>query len=94
MLKFECNSRQFNALHGLAYWVADAAYIRERFGDDEPELKKADDTIRLCCFPELDRLDVPFWVQNSAVAIGNDWRKFKERYFAELLKEKNIYSRG
>lgn len=92
MLKFECTLKQFNALHGLAYWVADAAYIRERYGDSEPELKKADETIRFCCFPELDRLGVPFWVQNAAVAIGGDWRNFKARYFSELLKEKNIYA--
>ena len=92
MLSFNCTLKQFNALNGLAFWVADAAYIRERYGDSDPELKIADDTIRLCCFPELDRLGVPFWVQNVAITIGSDWRLFKTRYFSELLREKNIYA--
>ena len=92
MNEFQCSLKQFNALHGLAFWVANAAYIRERYGDDDPDLEKADKTIKLCCFPELDRLGVPFWVQDTAIAIGSDWRLFKTRYFSELLREKNIYA--
>lgn len=39
-LFFECNRDQRSALEGLAYRIADTAYMRERFGSDEPELKQ------------------------------------------------------
>lgn len=90
-LEFYANKEQRNALEGLAYWVADENYIRERFGRDDAEIKICHDTICKCIFPECDRLGIPFWVQNSVVAIGENWRRYKENYFSSLCKEKNIY---
>ena len=90
-MEFTLNRIQFSALEGLAYWVADLHYMRERFGDDEPELKRARATIEKCCFPELDRLQVPFWVQNSVVVWAENWRNTKTEYFTDFLKRKNIF---
>lgn len=90
MLAYELNKKQFAALEGLAYWIANKYYITERFGYDDPEIKVCHDTI-LSLFDELDALKVPFWVQNSVIAIGENWRKYKSNYFDFLLKEKNIY---
>lgn len=91
MLQYTLNKEQYNTLRGLAYWVADENYIRERHGASDPELAVCRDTITKSIFPELDRLQVPFWVQNSVIAIAENWRQYKQRYFSELLKEKNIY---
>lgn len=91
MLYFKCTKEQRKALEGLAYWVADENYIRERFGENDPDIKTCHDTITKCIFPECDRLNIPFWVQNSVICIGENWRKYKEFYFSTLLAEKNIY---
>ena len=89
-LKFEANNKQKCALEGLAYWIADNAYIIERYGADEPELKTVNKTISLL-FENLDALCVPFWVQNAVICFSENWRKYKETYLSSFLKTKNIY---
>lgn len=84
------NKQQVNALEALAYHVADVNYILDRFGSDEPEYKNAHLNV-LLTFETLDRLCVPFWVQNSVVCFAENWRRYKENYTNEwLLKNKNI----
>ena len=61
MLRFDANTEQRRALEGLAYWIADANYILERYGVNEPEREIARKTI-FSMFDELDVLRVPFWV--------------------------------
>ena len=89
-LHFKANLQQRRALEGLAYWVADENYIRERYGADDAEIKVCRDTICKCIFPECDALEIPFWVQNSVIAIAENWRRYKENYFSTLCAEKNI----
>ena len=91
MLTFTLNHAQYKALQGLSYWVADVNYLRERFGNSEPEIQRANKTIIDCCFPELDRLGVPFWVQNSVIVWSENWRNTKKQYLIEFLKSKNIF---
>lgn len=91
MITYTLNREQYNALDSLAYWVADLHYMRERFGDDEPELKRARATIEKCLFPQLDSLGVPFWVQNSVICWASNWRNTKRQYLTEFLKAKNIF---
>lgn len=93
MAKLEMNltKDQYNALEGLAYWIADLHYMRERYGDKEPELDRARKTIELCCFPKLDALKVPFWVQNSVICWAENWRAYKDTYFYNFLESKNIH---
>lgn len=84
------NREQRNALEGLAYHVADANYIIERYGADDPEYNTAHQNV-LCSFATLDRLGVPFWVQNSVVAFAENWRQYKNNYIDTwLLKNRNI----
>lgn len=90
MLNFKANHAQRAALEGLAYWVADSRYIRERYGDEEPELLRCADTLSKCIFPELDRMGVPFWVQNAVICFSEDWRRFKSCYLWDAMREKNI----
>lgn len=92
-LHFEANKAQFSALEALAYWIADVHYIRERYGADDPEHEKAHKTVCMW-FEELDRLAVPFWVQNTVICWAENWRRYKEQYFAEAMKQKNIMQEG
>ena len=91
MLHFKINSlEQRNAIEGLAYHVADAAYISERYSLDDPEYIVAHNNT-LYCFAELDLLGVPFWVQNSIIAFAGDWRQYKRESMSEwLLKNRSI----
>lgn len=89
MLSFIYTKEQEKALESLAYWVADVHYIKERYGKD-PELITCDKTIQLCCFPECDRLKIPFWVQNTVICFAENWRQYKEMYLCDFLKTKNI----
>ena len=79
-----------NALEGLAYWVANVNYIKERYGANDPEYTQADKSV-LLCFDQLDRLHVPFWVQNSVVCFAENWRQYKQFYmFSWLQQHRNI----
>lgn len=91
MLTYTLTRDQLSALEGLAYWKADLHYMREKWGENEPELQRARATIEKCCFPELDRLKVPFWVQNTVLCWAENWRNTKTEYFTDFLKRKNIF---
>lgn len=84
------NTQQRNELEGLAYWVADVNYIIERYGANDPEYTRANKSV-LLCFENLDRLGVPFWVQNSVVCFAENWRQYQNNYIDTwLLKNRNI----
>ena len=84
------NMEQCYAIRGLAYHVADVNYIKEKYGANDPEYKKADSNV-LYQFEILDRLGVPFWVQNSVVCFAENWRRYKSEYLEDwLLKNRNI----
>lgn len=91
MLSCTINHDQLAALDGLAYWIADLHYMREKWGENDPELKRARDTIEKCCFPQLDKMGVPFWVQNSVICWAENWRNTKSEYLTDFLKKKNIF---
>lgn len=86
MLSFTATREQSKELRGLAYWIADIKHMRERYGEDEPELEVCDKTIRFI-FDQLDKLGVPFWVQNSVVTYAEDWRRYTETYTDKWLSE-------
>lgn len=84
------NIDQVYALRGLAYHVADVNYIKEKYGASDPEYKKADSNVSYQ-FEVLDRLGVPFWVQNSVICFSENWRRYKSEYLEDwLLKNRNI----
>ena len=91
MLKFTLNKKQFEALEGLAYWIANETYTRQRFPEDVHEIKKCHDTICFCIFPELDSLGVPFWVQNSVVSFGYNLGAYRTTDILTYLKTRNIF---
>ena len=86
---FEATVMQFSTLESLVYWMAEKAYTAERFPDDIDELKRCNKEIR----SRLDSCDVegiPFWVQNSALAFGADWRRYQSEYFSSAMKKIGI----
>lgn len=91
MLSYTLTKEQYKKLEGLAYWIANENYMRERFGDDEPEIQKCKKTICDCIFPELDALKVPFWVQNTVICFSENWSRYKSEYLNYFLKTKNIF---
>ena len=56
---------------------------------DADDLRRSDDTIRLH-FELLDRLGVPFWVQNSAIAWASDWRNTRRQSIRSAMAARNI----
>lgn len=89
MLKYELTKKQYSEIESLAFWVANSAYIRERYGNDEPELTRTSKTLELI-FDLLDRLSVPFWVQNTVICFAENWRNYETIYLENFLKTKNI----
>lgn len=88
-LSFHANDQQSTALRGLAYWIADVHYIAERFGKNDPEHEKAHKNV-IACFDDLDRLGVPFWVQNHVIIWAEDWRRYKTEYIKTAMEKRGI----
>lgn len=81
------DGRQWHNLKGLAAWVADGAYIAERYGVDDPEWGRCDSTVKTC-FDALDRLGVPMWVQNAVITWARSWRDYMAEYMDEALRRR------
>lgn len=90
MLQFTLSREQFKELSALAYWVANEQYIRERHGANDPEIQRCRETITKSIFPNLDRLQVPFWVQNIVSCWAENWRNYTSNYLINYLKTKSI----
>lgn len=89
-LEFHATTDQRHALEGLSYWHADLNYLYERFPNDVHAIEKARQTIELC-FDVLDRLRVPFWVQNNVLAWSEEWRNTERDYLRHAMEKKNIF---
>lgn len=90
MKQYALNKDQFNALEGLCYWIANLSITLERYPDDKHEIKRCRDTIEKSCFPACDALNIPFYIQNSAVFFADDWKRYKTDYLQDYLKTRNI----
>lgn len=91
MLHFELDQEKYNALQGLAYRIADNAYMKERYGRENVLQELAENHATITgLFDTLDSLRVPFWVQNSAIAFGDDWRRYKTDSFADWLSGRGV----
>lgn len=77
-------------LSSLIYWRAELSHTRERYPDELDEVERCKKTIELCIFPALDRLGVPFWVQNAALCWAEDWRNYVSRDFWRDMEKRGI----
>ena len=94
-LEYCLTEQQRHALSGLAYWIADEKYFKERNSPEElptyrGELEKIRKTIS-CCFSECDALKIPFWVQNTVIGYASDWRRYKSTGMDQYLEKRNIF---
>lgn len=76
-------------LEGLAYWIADRAWSREHGLLDEHEDQRTGNTIR-AIFDALDRLGVPYWVQNAVCCWSEDWRRAMQENLCDAMRAKQI----
>ena len=90
-LQFTADQRQGVELSALAYRIADNSYMLERYGRFEAseELEENAKTLNLI-FDILDRLKVPFWVQNSVICEAENWRSYASGRYRQNLKQKGI----
>lgn len=89
MMTFAATREQRDNLEGLAYWVSDRAWSRERGKLDEYEERRTGDTIR-AIFNALDRLAVPYWVQNAVSCWAEDWRRTMQEDFRDAMRARQI----
>lgn len=87
-LSFKVTQKQYNALAGLRYRVADIHYQREH-GAAPAEIEKTDKTIQ-SLFDELDTLQVPFWVQNQTIASVENYRRYYTEYTYQVLERVGV----
>lgn len=89
MMTFTATREQRDNLEGLAYWVSDRAWSRERGELDEHEDHRTDTTIR-AIFDALDRLGIPYWVQNAVCRWAEDWRRAMQEDFRDAMRARQI----
>lgn len=79
---------QYRALEGLAYRIADNAYMIERYGYEDTKHERADNhKVITSLFDELDALGTPWALQNNIICKYENWRLYKEDYFREVLRK-------
>ena len=88
-MTFTATREQRDELEGLAYWIADRAWSRERGELDEYEDSRTDNTIS-AIFDALDRLAVPYWVQNAVCRWAEDWRRTMREDLCDAMRAKQI----
>lgn len=89
MLSFELNNKQFHELQGLKFWLVEKSWLQEREPDNTADIHRAHETI---CFilQKLDRLGVPFWVQNVVLKLQDNWRTASSIQLAYFLQDNNV----
>lgn len=83
-LSFTPSHTQLKALEGLQYWIAELHYLKNHKHTVHDE-NKARTTIEKCCFPQCDRLQIPFWVQNAVIMWAESGR-YQNEYFSDFIK--------
>ena len=90
-LRVELDRRAKNELDALVYWHSDLSYCKERWPEDQNELSRHDKTIK-SIFNALDRLNIPFWLQNAALYYSEEWRNAYKCDFWEWLAKQHGYT--
>lgn len=93
-MKFTVTRAQYRALEGLAHWCYQAARCdAERDSEGSEQARKT-----LESFPaQLDRLGVPYWVQNAVSAWAQDFRaegNIMVAYLYQALRRRGIACEG
>lgn len=89
-MEFHASEKAAGELSSLIYWRANLAYTRERYPDCAEEITRCKKNIEYD-FSALDRLGVPFWVQNAALCWAENWRNYVDRSFWKDMAARGIY---
>ena len=90
-MQFKLNQSQYNTLSGLAYRIADNAYLIERYGAKETEIERAENHKTITdIFENLDLSGIPFWVQNAVICWAENWRQYKTNYLSDFLVSRGV----
>lgn len=90
-LEYEVGSAQKKELEYLARWHADLQYIREFYGKDDPECEVSRKSVEFS-IRQLDKLGVPFWLQNAALYFSENWRRYKSESLWGWLNRRGGYA--
>lgn len=85
--------KQRDELEGLAYWIANYYYTKERFPDDEEELERIDKTLEFIA-EKLDSLEVPFWLQNAVACFAENWRDYVQNGIQKFFRDRGLKVEG
>lgn len=88
-MMYEVNRKAEDELAGLMYWRANLAYTVERYPKDADEIMHCRKSVETS-FDALDKLGVPFWVQNAAVCWAENWRNYVQRDFWNDMTARGI----
>lgn len=87
---FTVTRAQYRVLEGLAHWCYQAARCNAEQDDEGSEQARK----TLAMFPEkLDKLGVPYWVQNTVSAWAADFKaegNIRVMYLYQALRNHNI----
>ena len=93
-MKFTVNRAQYRALEGLAHWCYQAARCDAEHDTEGSEQARQ----TLATFPaQLDRLGIPYWVQNTVSAWAQDFRapgNIREAYLDQAMRRRGIVCEG
>ena len=83
-MEYRVNKNAEDELRSLIYWMANLAYTRERYPKDRDEIARCKKSVEFT-FGELDKIGVPFWVQNAAICWAENWKNYVQRdFFADM----------
>lgn len=86
MKRYTVNPAQYRALEGLAYWIAEGSYTRERVGTPSAAVGETIQAI----FDKCDALRISFHIQNAVIEFGRDWRRYRSEYLTNILEVLDI----
>lgn len=89
-MEYRAGREAADEITGLIYWAANLAYTKERCADDVHEIAHCRKSIEFS-FTQLDRLGVPFWVQNAALTWAENWKNWVQRDFWVDMTARHIY---
>ena len=89
-MEYKASRSAADELGGLIYWAANLAYTKERYSYDEDEIARCRKSIEFS-FSQLDKLGVPFWVQNAALCWAENWKNYTSRDFWKDMTARKIY---
>ena len=88
-MNYEVSKKAENEIGGLIYWRANLAYTVERYPEDRHEIERCKKSVEFA-FGELDKIGVPFWVQNAALCWAENWRNYVQRDFWRDMTARGI----